>query len=342
MAVYPWYDPNDEGLCVWGAWQAERVLSFAESLIDRSGNGNDLPVGVAPDWNKADGWDFDGALGHYLRTTFVPAADQSQTIIIKFSNCTIDDSGILAGLDDGANKAFYLMPRYIAPFNFHVYGNGGLHFEAGRITFSIWGMVGGTDGYLGSGGGPIGHEALACAAWAGPTALTVDIGRCNGTLDRYLTGYMQAIVIYDCLLTGAQIVPVINEMENLPQQPRSRGGKPRAAPERKPRPGAGIWTLPDTRDAGQRGPDARDASLILPEVQAATLQQPDSRSAGLALPDSRAADLMLPEMGTAALLVPEMEDAGLRVPEPEAAARLVADLEAADLLVPDLREAKEL
>jgi len=39
-----------------GAWQAVGASSYADSLVDRSGNGNDINFATAPGWNAADGW----------------------------------------------------------------------------------------------------------------------------------------------------------------------------------------------------------------------------------------------------------------------------------------------
>ena len=78
-----WYDAGGAPTPV-GAWAAIGAASQAASYTDLSGNGNDLGVGVAPTWDAAAGWTFNGST-QWLNTSRVPAADLTETIIIRYS-----------------------------------------------------------------------------------------------------------------------------------------------------------------------------------------------------------------------------------------------------------------
>lgn len=67
-AAGDWWDITG----VVAAWQPKGAASYAASLLDISGNGNDATEGVAPSWDATNGWTFNGSsqwLDSGLRTT---------------------------------------------------------------------------------------------------------------------------------------------------------------------------------------------------------------------------------------------------------------------------------
>ena len=81
-AAAPWYDPNNEGLSVWAAWQADGAASLDASYVDLSRNGHNLSTSVAPAWDAVNGWTFTPANGEYLDTGFTCQIHAPKTFIV--------------------------------------------------------------------------------------------------------------------------------------------------------------------------------------------------------------------------------------------------------------------
>ena len=208
--VNPWWDPQGEGLCVWSAYQPMGAASFAASLLDLSGNGNNAgdPGGAnTPDWTALTGWDFDATVPEYLTTAFVPQIDQSQSMIIRFSG--VANNGYLAGMQDAVGtRGFYLLPN--APGPFREYRNGNRTQVAG---FALIGNVciAGNQGYYNGAA-----DGAPMAGWGAVPVNSVWIGCRNfGMVDTPITGFIQAMAIYDCTLTAPQVLAVYTAMAAL-------------------------------------------------------------------------------------------------------------------------------
>jgi len=208
-AANPWWDPTGAGLCIWSAYQPKGAANFAASLVDLSLNGNNAgdPGGAAtPGWGAATGWTFDG-IAQYLTTTFVPQNDQSQSVLIQYTNLTYVEQRNVFGMTDGANRAFSIETRSLK----FRYWNGDDQYGsaipvAGNV--GIAGNVGYLDGVADTG---------AIPAWAGAATFPSFIGCFNqgGAAQRYITAYIQALAIYDCTLTAPQVAAVANAMAAL-------------------------------------------------------------------------------------------------------------------------------
>lgn len=207
----PWWDPNGDGLCIWSAYAAKGAASLAASYTDLTGNGNNAGVGVAPTWDGVNGWIFNG-VDQYLTTTFVPQADQSQSMIVQFTNLTT--AQVLCGLQSDTNSSDYLMLRGDKGTNEVLYRNGSAavvvapSFLAGNLC------VAGNAGYRNGAA-----EGGAIAAWAGaaPTT-TVFIGAMQdntGPAVNFDAYYCQAFALYDCTLTAPQVAAVQTAMAAL-------------------------------------------------------------------------------------------------------------------------------
>lgn len=204
-----WWDPFGEGLCVWAAYQPKGAPNFAASLYDISGNGNDAidPGGAAtPAWNAVDGWVFDGT-GDYLITTFRPDIDQSQSALVQYTDVV---SNYLFGSDNWPvdNGAFFINLGIPGNWNFAngLSMAGGVAVAAGNL--GIAGANGYQDGVFTA--GPV-------AAWPGIPLHDVYIGIDNyGAVDYgFLTGKIQAVVFYSCVLTPQQMAAVATAMAAL-------------------------------------------------------------------------------------------------------------------------------
>ena len=204
-----WWDPNNDGLCVWAAYQPKGAADLAGSYVDLSGNGNNTAPGVAPTWDAVNGWIFNGTT-QYLVTTFVPAQDQSQSMIIQYTNAVTID-GVICGCNGlTTTRVFHLEP--LRSGTSVRYGNGGLTAVAPQLAAGNI-CVAGNDGYRNGA-----SEGIALAAWTG-AALTVYIGARHSTAvggaNNFCQSYVQAFAIYDCTLTAPQVAAVVAAMAAL-------------------------------------------------------------------------------------------------------------------------------
>jgi hypothetical protein len=200
-----WYDPFAESLCIWAAYLPRGADDLADSYIDESGEGHNTGVGVAPTWDAVNGWKFNGST-QYLTTTFVPQSDQTQTVIVQFSNVT--NQGYLVGLWGGTNKVFAILPN---DFGIRaIYQNGGYFFLAPHLLSGNV-AVAGNRGYRNGS-----QESGYIGAWAGSTSLAINIGAAavdyGEGVDVYMAVHVKALAIYDCILTATQVRGIAMEM----------------------------------------------------------------------------------------------------------------------------------
>ena len=86
-----WWEAGGATGCI-QALQAKGAASYAASLLDLSGNGNNATEGVAPTWNTSTGWSFNGTT-QYLKSGMLAHFDW--TILIRVAN--IANSGSVYG-----------------------------------------------------------------------------------------------------------------------------------------------------------------------------------------------------------------------------------------------------
>lgn len=218
-AAGDWWDPNSEGLCVREAHQSKGVASFAASLTDLTGNGNDAidPGGVnTPGWDSVNGWIFDGVRdpnGSYLITTFVPQNDQSQSGLAQFtgySGTAYYQWETFFGSYATDTRTFYA--DFIRTSANARFGNG--EAVVGTAPSVAAGNIGvaGNQGYLNgiADGAPL-------PAWNGATSGACFIGAVSvgGAERNNLKANIQAQVFYDCVLTPTQFLAVKTAMAAL-------------------------------------------------------------------------------------------------------------------------------
>jgi hypothetical protein len=204
-----WWDPNGEGLSVWAAYEPKGAASLAASYTDMSGNGNDAGVGVAPTWDTTNGWKFNGST-QYLTTAFAAQNDQSQSILIQYTNWSSTTSNdYLAGSQDGSNRWFGVFGHS---------GNDVISYVNGQVVSVAPFLPAGNLGVAGSQGYRNGAaEGGAMGAWGGAAGSAVYIGCRNNssTPDLFSAHYCQALAIYDSVLTAPQMLAIATRMAAL-------------------------------------------------------------------------------------------------------------------------------
>lgn len=205
LAAADWWDPNDETLCVWSAYAAKNAASLAASYIDLTGNGNHTGVEVAPDWDGTNGWKFNGNNLHRLTTTFIPQTDQSQTVLVQYTNA-LNNGGYLWGMTNGVGRKFG--HRILTTTIQH--DNGG-EVAVGPTLTAGNAAVAGNQGYRNGVA-----DGATISAWTDTANRAVLIGcrQAAGYLN-YATVYIQALAIYDCTLTAGQVASVASAMAAL-------------------------------------------------------------------------------------------------------------------------------
>ena len=124
---------DTENTCV-GAWQAAGADSYAASLLDLSGNGNDLTAVGSPGWDTVDGWGILDAT-NYLKTGILTTGICS--MIIKFSG-GVDYGQVMGVSVYGDYKAFRPFGGGGgAVFLYDIYTSSG--YGAGAVTMAFAG-----------------------------------------------------------------------------------------------------------------------------------------------------------------------------------------------------------
>lgn len=205
-----WWDPNNEGLCVWAAYQPKGAANFAASILDLTGNGNHAvdPGGAnTPGWNAVNGWTFDG-VQQYLTTTFVPQNDQSQSALGQFTGAAAILATVCGCRGGGGGRQFLLAPTYNPILGIR-YANGG---NADVIPT----LANGNIGVAGASGYRNGIAEGILGAWT-DVAISAYIGCRNniGVPDAWFDGEIHALAIYDCVLTAPQMLAVATAMALL-------------------------------------------------------------------------------------------------------------------------------
>ena len=208
-AAANWWNPDGSIACAWAAYQPKSAASFAASLTDLTGNGNNAgdPGGAAtPSWDAVNGWKFDGA-GNYLTTTFTLATDQSQSVLVQYTNVT--NVGYLTGMR-GNGDWMLLRPDIGAANVLYRHGSANV-LSAPRLLAGNLGIAG-NQGYRNGA-----SDGGLLAGWGGAGTTSLYIGAYNraGAALTPIAAYAQAVAIYDCTLTAPQVALVAAAMAAL-------------------------------------------------------------------------------------------------------------------------------
>lgn len=206
-AAVPWW--LSAGLAPVGAYAAKGAASLAASYVNLANPGtHDLTVGVAPTWDAVNGWNFTSG-SQYLDTSIVPDNDQTMTMMVMFSN------GSITGGSRGLAGAFHASNRY-----FGLYSNVA-NVDAGYINGQLMRVnpyiQSGNLALAGNKGYRNGIEDLGIiSAFGGAMTRSIWIGGVNnGTLADGYVGNIQALAIWDSVLTPYQIAIMKIAMGNL-------------------------------------------------------------------------------------------------------------------------------
>lgn len=186
----------------WAAYQAKGAASLVASYLDLSGNGNDATPVVAPTWNATDGQIYNG-VDQYLDTGFVPSTDQTQVMLLQFTNGPAAFGPYLCGSNGNSASRTYFALQVATSGNCRA-GNGEIAVITTTFTSGNFG-VGGNRGYVNgvATGGTL-------STWLAPgTAVYIGCRNNNGVAAGFAAYRLQAFVIYDDSTNHAVWVPAV-------------------------------------------------------------------------------------------------------------------------------------
>ena len=218
-----WWDPNNEGLPVVGAYRAIATVgspwplapaNYAESLQNWANPGTYDPaeIGGGPvNWAANVGWSGFNALARCLNTGIVPTLDQTWTVLIEYA-APGNNNLNMCGLFDSVVENGGLIIRDRGPALLTAHGS------IAAIINNAPPLVGGNCGFAGL--QPYRDsvpEAALIPAGGGTTDLTIYIGsfNANGIQANNYDGSIAALVIYSGTLTGVQFAAVDVAMGQL-------------------------------------------------------------------------------------------------------------------------------
>lgn len=185
--------------CV-AAYQPAAAPSLAGSYVNLVSPGlyNAAP-GTAPDWDAVNGWKFTGASSHYLVTGITPA--NTWTAIARMSNITTGDTWAFGSY---TANGFGIQPRNALNKTIY-YNNTNITINVSR-TSGVWAISYTACYYNGVYEGSTNGNASTAEFW---------IGDISGIYRRNLTGYMQALAIYNTKLSDSQVASLTTAMNAL-------------------------------------------------------------------------------------------------------------------------------
>lgn len=197
-AVANWWDPNNVGLSIAGAYRAINSIgtpwpggptTYLQTLVNLPFPGvNDLVEGAGGiPWVQATGWGFVAGFTQWLDTGLIPANDQSWSAFVQFANTA--NNGELFGVDNGFTRQFGIFPR---PGGFVRYINGRNVDVAPVLLTGNLGMAGNQAYRNGV------NEGGAMIGWGGASLRTIFIGARNvGVAASFITADCESIAIYN-------------------------------------------------------------------------------------------------------------------------------------------------
>lgn len=199
----PWYRAGGAPQPV-AAYQAKGAGSLADSYVNLASPGvyNLVPSGT-PGWDTASGWSFNAT--QYLATGIVAAADY--TIMARFTKA-MGATGAPIGQVGAGDSRHWL--QFIAGGKYYGYGS---FFSSGQgdSTGGVMAMAG-PSGYFNGVNLPGGSGGV----WSGAgVAYHIGARNNNGVTQNYYTGNIQAVAIYNTVLTAQQVAAVTSAMQAL-------------------------------------------------------------------------------------------------------------------------------
>ena len=214
MASGWWDDSGAISGCV-AAYAPIGAASLAASYSNLQNPGTyDAAPGVAPTFDTATGWTFNGST-QYLTTGVVPTA-QGWSMLVRFTSPGTDVKRYIGGSyrDSGGNAQFVMVARHDgSPFVVY-YGNGltgSTRAVSPRANSGVLGIAG-AQGYR---DGVADGTAIPAGAPVGPLAVMIGAMNYNGTAIHHSDITVQAWAIYNATLTAGQVATLTTAMNAL-------------------------------------------------------------------------------------------------------------------------------
>ena len=179
------------------AYQPKGAASLAASYVNLANPGTyDATEGTAPTFDTSIGWTFSAASNQYLRTGVTPENDQTWSMIARFSGHTTNGQAMCGSIALNGAVGFRMFPRRGVANNM-VWNNGTQIASGERQSEGIMAIAGANAFFDGTSYGTTG-------GWSGATPIETYIGAQNfgGSPDRYYTGVIEALAIYDVDITS--------------------------------------------------------------------------------------------------------------------------------------------
>ena len=186
-----------------GAYQAKGAADLAASYVNlvNPGTYNITNAGNAPTWNAESGWNFVAATQSKLLTGIAPgAASRSWSMIIRYSSAST--AGVLMG-HSKLGTFFFIQPLRTGGVGYYN-GTDGVTVSpqlAGGVL-----AIAGTKGY---------RNGTFDGDLAGSAGNVLDIGIGWAIFADYITANVQAVAIYNEVLTSTQVASLTTAMAAL-------------------------------------------------------------------------------------------------------------------------------
>ena len=206
-----------------GAYQPIEAASLAASKVNLITPGvNNAGGGTDPTHDPALGWVFNGT-SHYLKTGIVPENDQTWSMIVRYTEYTTGTDTI-AGIYEDANKWFAVgCANDGGPAERIQCANGSNGNPSYKVQVSDGGILAISGNKIYWNGveivAPVGNYPMS----AGTGVITYDvwIGAVHySSVTGYFDGNIQALAIYDKVLSAAEIFAITARMNQLGETDR--------------------------------------------------------------------------------------------------------------------------
>lgn len=187
--------------CV-AAYQAVGAASYADSLVDLSGSGNDATEGVAPSWDALTGWTFNGSA--YLNTPVVASATNLVSVAMRYSDTSSPSGAAIGRTGSDRNLRVYVN---FSSQTFHSYSSGQDNSKfSGALSAAVIVMT----------PNAVYQDGAERATFVGSlpaNSNTISIARDGGASN--FNGNIQAISVYSDTLTADEVATVTAAMQAL-------------------------------------------------------------------------------------------------------------------------------
>lgn len=185
--------------CV-AAYAPKGSASLAASYTNLANPGTyNAAPGVAPTFNTATGWTFNGST-QYLTTGIVPSGDQTWSVLVKFSNWSVDNSRLIG--------AFSVLEIFRVPF---FYRSAAQSSTMTAISSGVIALAG-RQGYQ---NGSVDGSTIPSGSVSGTTSFYIAARNVSNSASQFASVDIQALAIYNTTLTSGQVASLTTAMNAL-------------------------------------------------------------------------------------------------------------------------------